>query len=45
MEAGILVALTLAVTAVVFSRGRWTILRVPEAREVPVSTGPAAPQI
>jgi membrane protease YdiL (CAAX protease family) len=45
MKAGILVALTLAVTAVVFSRGRWTILRVPEAREVPVSTGPAAPQI
>ena len=44
MEAGILVALTVFVTAVVFSRGRWTILKVPEAREVPVSAGPAAPQ-
>ena len=44
MEAGILVALTVLVTAVVFSRGRWTILKVPEAREVPVSAGPTAPQ-
>jgi CAAX protease family protein len=43
MEAGILVALTLVVAAVVFSRGRWTIRRVPEAREVVVKASPLRP--
>jgi len=33
MEAGILVMLTTVVVSVVFSRGHWTILRAPEARE------------
>ena len=32
-ESGIFVALTMIVVAVIFSRGRWTIRRVPEVRE------------
>jgi uncharacterized protein len=44
MEAGILVALTLVMAAVIFSRGLWTIRRVPEAREVAVQAGPLRPQ-
>jgi CAAX protease family protein len=42
-ESGIFVALTMIVAAVIFSRGRWTIRRVPEARD---QTGAArlAPQ-
>jgi hypothetical protein len=43
-EAGILVALTTIVAAIIFSRGRWTIRRVPEAREVSVQAGPLRPQ-
>ena len=39
-EAGILVALTMIVAAVIFSRGPWTIRRVPEARQ---QTGAARP--
>ena len=31
-ESGILVTLTMVVAAIIFSRGRWTIRRVPEAR-------------
>ena len=43
MEAGILVALTVVV-AVIFSRGHWTIRRVPEEREGAVQAGPLRPQ-
>jgi hypothetical protein len=32
-ESGILTALTLVLAAVIFSRGRWTILREPPKRE------------
>src|SRR5262249_18813987 len=32
-ESGILVALTTVVAAIIFSRGRWTIRRMPEARQ------------
>jgi membrane protease YdiL (CAAX protease family) len=32
-ESGILVALTAVVVAIIFSRGQWTIRRVPEARQ------------
>ncbi|MBV9455000.1 MAG: hypothetical protein JOZ19_12925 [Rubrobacter sp.] len=32
-ESGILVAFTMIVAAVIFSRGRWTIRRVPEVRQ------------
>jgi membrane protease YdiL (CAAX protease family) len=39
-EAGILTALALVVAAVIFSRGRWTMRRVPEARQ---ETGAARP--
>jgi membrane protease YdiL (CAAX protease family) len=39
-ESGIFVALTMIVAAVIFSRGRWTIRRVPEVRE---QTGAARP--
>jgi uncharacterized protein len=44
MEAGILVALTLVVAGVIFSRGRWTIRRVPEVREETDAAERAAPQ-
>jgi membrane protease YdiL (CAAX protease family) len=40
-EAGILTALALVVAAVVFSRGHWTIRRVPEERQVEVEPSPA----
>jgi uncharacterized protein len=43
-ESGILTLLAVVVAAIVFSRGHWTIRRVPEAREGTVSAGPAAPQ-
>jgi membrane protease YdiL (CAAX protease family) len=39
-ESGIFVALTMIVAAVIFSRGQWTIRRVPEARQ---QTGAARP--
>jgi uncharacterized protein len=39
-EAGILTALALVVAAVIFSRGRWTMRRVPESRQ---ETGAARP--
>ena len=39
-ESGLFVALTMIVAAVIFSRGRWTIRRVPEARD---QTGAARP--
>jgi membrane protease YdiL (CAAX protease family) len=39
-ESGILVALTMIVAAIIFSRGQWTIRRVPEARQ---QTGAARP--
>jgi membrane protease YdiL (CAAX protease family) len=39
-ESGILVALTMIVAAVIFSRGQWTIRRVPEGRQ---QTGAARP--
>ena len=39
-ESGILVALTMVVAAVIFSRGQWTIRRVPEAGQ---QTGAAHP--
>jgi hypothetical protein len=32
-ESGVLTALTLVIAAVIFSRGRWTILREPPRRE------------
>ena len=40
-ESGILVALTMIVAAVIFSRGCWTIRRVPEARDQTGATRPA----
>jgi membrane protease YdiL (CAAX protease family) len=43
-EAGILTALTLVVAAVIFSRGHWTIRRVPEAREGAGAPGSPATQ-
>jgi CAAX protease family protein len=43
-EAGILTAIALVVAAVLFSRGHWTIRRVPKAREVTVQAGPLRPQ-
>jgi CAAX protease family protein len=42
-EAGILTVLTLVVAAVIFSRGHWTIRRVPEAREGAVTASPVPP--
>ena len=39
-ESGILVALTTIVAAIIFSRGQWTIRRMPEARQ---PTGAARP--
>ena len=39
-ESGIIVALTMIVAAVIFSRGQWTIRRVPEVRQ---QTGAARP--
>jgi uncharacterized protein len=39
-ESGILVAFTMIVAAIIFSRGRWTIRRVPEVRQ---QTGAARP--
>jgi membrane protease YdiL (CAAX protease family) len=43
-ESGILVALTMVVAAIVFSRGRWTIRKVPEARQVEVAASPLLTQ-
>ena len=43
-ESGILVALTMIVMAIIFSRGQWTIRRAPEARGVAVQTNPLRPQ-
>jgi membrane protease YdiL (CAAX protease family) len=40
-EAGILTALALVVAAVIFSRGHWTIRRVPEARQESGAARPA----
>jgi len=40
-EAGIFTALALVVAAVIFSRGHWTIRRVPEERQVEVAASPA----
>jgi membrane protease YdiL (CAAX protease family) len=40
-EAGILVVLTVVVVAVVFSRGHWTVRRVPEVQQVEVAASPA----
>jgi membrane protease YdiL (CAAX protease family) len=40
-ESGILTALALVAAAVIFSRGRWTIRKVPEAREVAGIARPA----
>ena len=40
-EAGILVALTMIVAAIIFSGGRWMIRRVPEAQQVEVAACPA----
>jgi membrane protease YdiL (CAAX protease family) len=40
-EAGILTALALVVAAVIFSRGHWTIRRVPEEHQVEVAASPA----
>jgi uncharacterized protein len=39
-EAGILTALALVVAAVIFSRGRWTMRRVPESRQEPSAPRP-----
>jgi hypothetical protein len=39
-ESGIFIALTMIVAVVIFSRGRWTMRRVPEVRE---QTGAARP--
>ena len=41
-ESGILVALTMIFAAVIFSRGRWTIRRAPEARQQTGAPRPAA---
>jgi uncharacterized protein len=43
-EAGILTTLALVVAAVIFSRGQWTIRRVPEAREGAGAPGSPTPQ-
>ena len=40
-ESGILTLLVLVMVAVIFSRGRWTIRRVPEAREGADAASPA----
>jgi membrane protease YdiL (CAAX protease family) len=40
-EAGILTALALVVAAIIFSRGRWTIRRAPEAQQGEVAPSPA----
>jgi uncharacterized protein len=40
-EAGILVAITMVVAAVIFSRGHWTIRRVPEVQQGEVAASPA----
>jgi uncharacterized protein len=40
-EAGILTALALVIAAVIFSRGHWTIRRVPEEQQVEVAASPA----
>jgi membrane protease YdiL (CAAX protease family) len=41
MEAGILVALTSVVVGVIFSRGRWTIRKVPEVQQGKGAPSPA----
>jgi membrane protease YdiL (CAAX protease family) len=43
-EAGIFTALTLVVAAVIFSRGRWTMRRVPESRQETGAARPVVPQ-
>ena len=40
-EAGILTTLALVVAAIIFSRGHWTIRRVPEEQQVGVAASPA----
>jgi uncharacterized protein len=40
-EEGILVAITMVVAAVIFSRGHWTIRRVPEVQQGEVAASPA----
>ena len=40
-EGGIIVAITMVVAAVIFSRGHWTIRRVPEEQQVEVAASPA----
>jgi membrane protease YdiL (CAAX protease family) len=40
-ESGILVALTMIVAAIIFSRGHWTIRRLPETREGGGAASPA----
>ena len=40
-EAGILTALAMVVAAVIFSRGHWTMRRVPEEQQVEVAASPA----
>src|SRR5215207_6747826 len=40
-ETGILVAITMVVAAVIFSRGHWTIRRVPEVQQGEVAVSPA----
>jgi hypothetical protein len=40
-EAGILTALAVVVAAIIFSRGHWTIRRVPEEQQVGVAASPA----
>ena len=40
-EAGILTALALVIAAVIFSRGYWTLRRVPEVRRGDVAPSPA----
>jgi membrane protease YdiL (CAAX protease family) len=41
-ETGILVAITMVVAAVIFSRGHWTIRRVPEVQQGEVAASPAS---
>jgi uncharacterized protein len=41
-EAGIFTALALVVAAVIFSRGHWTVRRVPEEQQVGVASRPAS---
>lgn len=43
-ESGILTLIALVVAAVIFSRGHWTIRRVPEAREAAAGAPSPAPQ-